>query len=254
MAVAGENMPEYLQIEVEQLVGELKLSVTCSLSAPWTLLFGPSGAGKTSLLRLIAGLARPDRGQVTLHGRTLVDTEQKIWIPPGQRAIGFLAQRQGLFPHLTVAANISFGIADASQRNRSERAAEIMDLLRMRHLAERMPAKLSGGEKQRVALARALAPEPRFMLLDEPFTGMDTGLKSQLLEELSAWLSARGIPALYVSHDVTEAFRGSVEVLLIKNGRITGQGPATVVLADQRDILLTQLSQADVSMRNQGRL
>jgi molybdate transport system ATP-binding protein len=232
---------EYLQLDVDHRLGELALRVACSLSAPWTVLFGPSGAGKTSLLRILGGLIRPDRGQVVLHGRTVVDTASGAWVPPAQRAIGFVTQRPTLFPNMNVTANVSFGLSALSRRSSDERVAQMLELFQGGHLAARMPADLSGGEKQRVALARALAPEPRLLLLDEPFTGLDADLKESIMEQLTVWLAEREVPALYVSHDVAEAFQTAADVMVIERGQIQAHGPANVVLASQRDQLLRQL-------------
>jgi molybdate transport system ATP-binding protein len=232
---------DYLQVEVEHTLGELSLRVSCTLSAPWTVLFGPSGAGKTSLLRVLAGLTRPDRGRVVLHGRTLVETESGGWVPPGQRDIGFVTQRPTLFPHMNVTANVSFGLSGLYGRSRKERVGQMLELFQAGQLAKRMPGDLSGGEKQRVALARALAPGPRLLLLDEPFTGMDADLKVSILQQLTAWLKEREVPALYVSHDVAEAFQTSADVVVIDRGQIRAHGPAQVVLASRREQLLRQL-------------
>jgi molybdate transport system ATP-binding protein len=233
---------EYLELDIEHAAGDLSLRVAFSLSAPWTLLFGPSGAGKTSLLRVIGGLTKPDRGRVVLHGRTLVETKTKLWVPPGQRSIGFVTQRPALFPHMNVTANVSFGLCGLSRSQIQEQAAHMLELFEAAQLAGRMPVDLSGGEKQRVALARALAPEPRLLLLDEPFTGMDADLKAGLLERLTTWLSQRGIPALYVSHDVTEAFQAATDVLVMDGGSIQAHGAPRVVLAARREQLLRRLT------------
>lgn len=234
-------MSDYLQVEVEHTLGELSLRVSCALSAPWTVLFGPSGAGKTSVLRVLAGLTRPERGRVVLHGRTLVETEIGGWVPPGQRAIGFVTQRPTLFPHMSVTANVSFGLSGLDGRSRKERVGQMLELFQACQLAKRMPGDLSGGEKQRVALARALAPGPRLLLLDEPFTGMDADLKVSILQQLTKWLTEREVPALYVSHDVAEAFQTAADVVVIDHGRIQAHGPAEVVLAGRREQLLRQL-------------
>jgi molybdate transport system ATP-binding protein len=234
---------DYLQVDVQHTLGELSLRVSCALSAPWTVLFGPSGAGKTSLLRVLAGLTRSNRGRVVLHGRTLVETETGGWVPPGQRAIGFVTQRPTLFPHMNVTANVAFGLSGLDGRSRKERVGQMLELFQAGQLAKRMPANLSGGEKQRVALARALAPGPRLLLLDEPFTGMDADLKVSILQQLTAWLMEREVPALYVSHDVAEALQTAADVVVIDHGQIQAHGPAQVVLAGRREQLLRQLGE-----------
>jgi ABC-type sulfate/molybdate transport systems ATPase subunit len=232
---------EYMHVAIEHTLGDLSLRVSCALSAPWTVLFGPSGAGKTSILRVLGGLIRPVSGRVVLHGRTLVDTASGAWVPPAERAIGFVTQRPTLFPHMNVAANVGFGISGLSRRSSEERVVQMLQLFHAEHLAKRAPAALSGGEKQRVALARALAPEPRMLLLDEPFTGMDADLKVAILGPLTAWLAERKIPTLYVSHDVAEAFQTAADVIVIDRGQVEAHGPAQLVLASRREQLLRQL-------------
>jgi molybdate transport system ATP-binding protein len=232
---------EYLRIDVEHTLGELKLRVDCALSAGWTVLFGPSGAGKTSLLRVLGGLTRPDRGRIVLHGRTLADSGNGTWLNPARREIGFVTQRPTLFPNLNVSANVSFGLGRLSRQVSEDRVMEMLELFQASGLARRMPADLSGGERQRVALARALAPEPRLLLLDEPFAAMDADLKTLILERLNHWLAEHKVPALYVSHDVAEAFQTASDVLVIEKGEITAQGPPEIALANQREQLLRQL-------------
>jgi molybdate transport system ATP-binding protein len=231
----------YLQADIEQILGNLSLRISCALSAPWTVLFGPSGAGKTSMLRVLGGLTRPVRGRVVLNGRTLLETARGVWIPPAERGIGFVTQQPALFPHMDVTANVSFGLSGLGKGAGGERVEQMLQLFQAVHLAKRRPADLSGGEKQRVALARALAPEPRLLLLDEPFSGLDADLKASILEQLTAWLAVRKIPALYVSHDVAEAFQTSADVMVIESGQIRAHGPAQVVLAARREQLLRQL-------------
>ena len=235
-------MSEYLRIDVEHTLGELTLRVACALSAPWTVLFGPSGAGKTSLLRVLGGLTRPHRGRVVLHGRTLADSGSGTWVSPAQREIGFVTQRPTLFPNLNVSANVAFGLRGLSRRASEERAVQMLELFQAGELARRMPADLSGGERQRVALARALAPQPRLLLLDEPFAALDGDLKISILERLNHWLAEHKVPALYVSHDVAEAFQTASDVLVIERGHIEAQGPPETVLANQRAQLLRHLN------------
>jgi molybdate transport system ATP-binding protein len=232
---------EYLQSEIEHTLGDLSLRVSCALAAPWTVLFGPSGAGKTSLLRVLGGLINPNRGRIVLRGRTLVDTANGVWVRPAQRGIGFVTQRPTLFPNMDVTANVAFGVSGLSRRSSEERVAQMLELFHAGHLAKRMPADLSGGERQRVALARALAPEPTLLLLDEPFTGLDADLKVSIMAQLTASLAQRQVPALYVSHDVAEAFQTAADVMVIDHGQIQAHGPAHVVLAARREQLLRQL-------------
>ena len=234
-------MPEYLRAEIELTLGSFALQTAFTLSAPWTILFGPSGAGKTSLLRVLSGLSRPQSGRVILRDRTLLDTTTDTFVLPGKRGIGFVTQRPALFPSMDVTANVAFGLAGLSRQARQERVTAMLSLFQAGHLAGRMPAHLSGGEKQRIALARALAPEPRLLLLDEPFTGMEAELKTAILQQLTPWLAERKIPALYVSHNVAEAFSTQGDVIVMAEGRMQAQGPARIVLAAQRDQLLRQL-------------
>jgi molybdate transport system ATP-binding protein len=231
----------YLQADIEHTLGDLSLHISCALSAPWTVLFGPSGAGKTSMLRVLGGLIKPERGRVVLEGRTLVEIDSGVWVPPAKRGIGFVTQQPALFPHMDVTGNVAFGLSGLSRSSSAERAGQMLELFHAGHLATRRPADLSGGEKQRVALARALAPEPRLLLLDEPFNGLDVDLKASILVELTAWLAERKIPALYVSHDVAEAFQTAAEVMVMDRGRVQAHGPANVVLAGRREQLLGQL-------------
>jgi molybdate transport system ATP-binding protein len=234
---------EYLQAAIEHTLGDLSLRVAFALSAPWTVLWGPSGAGKTSLLRVLGGLIRPERGRVVFHGRTLLETASGAWVPPAARAIGFVTQRATLFPHMDVTANVAFGLSSLGRSAVAQRVVQMLELFHAAHLARRSPAELSGGEMQRVALARALAPEPRMLLLDEPFTGLDADLKLSILEPLTAWLAQRNIPALYVSHDIAEAFQTAPDVIVMDRGQIQAHGPAHVVLASRREQLLRQLGE-----------
>jgi molybdate transport system ATP-binding protein len=240
---------EFLRIDVEHTLGELKLRVDCTLSAGWTVLFGPSCAGKTSLLRVLGGLTKPDRERVVLHGRTLADSGSGTWVIPAEREIGFVTQRPTLFPNLNVSANVAFGLHGLSRRASEARVIQTLELFQAGELAKRTPADLSGGERQRVALARALAPQPRLLLLDEPFAALDADLKILILERLNYWLAERKVPALYVSHDIAEAFQAASDVLVIERGQIQAQGPPETMLANQRDQLLRQLNMSRTAFK-----
>lgn len=176
-------------------------------------LLGPSGCGKTTTLRTIAGLQAADQGTVTLDGRSLRG------VPPERRGVGLVFQDGAVFPHLTVRRNLAFGLA-AGTPDVSERIDELIDLLGLRGLAERMPHQLSGGQRQRVALGRALAPRPRLLLLDEPFASLDAALKVGLRAELFALLRELGTAALLVTHDQDEALEVADRIGVMREGRL----------------------------------
>ncbi|GHE05622.1 ABC transporter ATP-binding protein [Streptomyces alanosinicus] len=178
-------------------------------------VLGPSGCGKSTLLRIVAGFHSATRGSVTLHGRILDDGRTRI--PAERRHIGYVPQDGALFPHLTVAANIGFGLARAARR---ERVAEMLDLVGLDGLADRHPHQLSGGQQQRVALARALAPRPQLLLLDEPFAALDAALRTELRTEVAATLRRAGATAILVTHDVDEALAFADTIALMRDGRI----------------------------------
>jgi len=217
------------------------LEARFALRTPWTVLFGPSGAGKTTLLRLIAGLAIPERGRIALGRRVLTDAAAHTAIPAGMserhRRVGFVTQQAALFPHLSARANVAFGLASLKRTEREARVAGMLRLFDAESLAERRPAALSGGERQRIALARALAPRPDLLLLDEPFAALDAPARAALIEKLRA----SGVPVLYVSHDLADAWQTNAGALVLEAGRVIAQGEARVVLADYRTRLLAQL-------------
>jgi molybdate transport system ATP-binding protein len=237
-----ERSPEpFLTTRLHSRLGSFSLKAEFSLSARWTVLFGPSGVGKTSVMRILAGLIRPEEGSIILSGRTLLDTRQRIFIPPGARGVGFVTQRPALFQHMSVAENVAFGLHSVAFEERKERVEAILELLEVAPLALRMPADLSGGEQQRIALARTLAPEPWMVLLDEPFSALDASLKERILPKLASWLASRKIPAFYVSHDLAEAYQTAADVIVMQDGCVAAHGAARDVLAGERDRLLRQL-------------
>lgn len=216
---------------------EAEFRVTATRETPWTILFGPSAAGKSTLLRVIAGLAVPHEGCIVLDGQTILDTKSRVMTPPGRRNIGFVPQRSALFPHRTVAENIAFGIRHLPQPERHRRIDEMLSLVDAESLRDRKPERLSGGESQRIAIARALAPRPRLLLLDEPLAALDAAAKPQIID----CLKRSGIPMIYVSHDLAEIWSLPAQTLLIESGRIAAHGPLQQVLASHREMLLNQL-------------
>ncbi len=213
--------------------GQLTLSVHATLSSPWTILFGPSGSGKSTVIRALAGLTPH---LTATFERTAADgTWQPLQTTPTQdRNLAYAPQNATLLPHLSALQNIRF---PASLRHASPSAAlipEIIALLQLESLLPKRPHELSGGERQRVTLARALAvPDARLLLLDEPFAGLDRTLRDDLLPHLQAYLNARGLPVLSVTHDPDEALLLGAEILRLHDGHLTAQGPAPHVLADE---------------------
>lgn len=255
----------HLDLTLQHSLGTaLTLELVFRLTQPWSVLFAPSGAGKTTILRAIAGLFAPTRARIALHSPTqhetiLTDTATGVFLPPHLRGVRMVAQQPALFPHLTVLQNILYGhqppasnpndLRTPAQNNptaQSDPTASLIALCRVAHLTEKMPSALSGGEQQRVALARTLAATGpgSLLLLDEPFTGLEADLRDAIISELRAWLAQRHIPALSVTHDVAEAFQLNAEVLKIASGRVVAQGPAAQVLHAERARLLTQLNPA----------
>ncbi len=194
-------------------------------------LLGPSGSGKSTLLKLIAGLLAPDRGFVRFQGQDLTP------LPPERRGVGFLFQDYALFPHLTVAENIAFGLVEArwTKKEREARVRELLERMELSPHAGKRPQELSGGEQQRVALARALAPRPRLLLLDEPLGALDLRLREELLFFLRKTLRGEGITTLVVTHDQGEAFLLAHRVAILHKGRLVQVGPPEEVYARPKD-------------------
>jgi len=219
-------------------------SLRASLAVPSgvTALFGPSGAGKTTILDCIAGLMDPEQGSIRLNSEPLYDSQKNISIPAESRRLGYVFQSLALFPHMTVQENVEFGISATSASERRNRAASMLDSMGIAHLALARPERISGGERQRVAIARALAPQPRALLLDEPFTALDYGTKSLILSDLRTWISHHALPVLFVTHAVEEVFALADRVVTLEAGKIVAEGLPVEVLEQQRDRLISDLS------------
>jgi iron(III) transport system ATP-binding protein len=181
-------------------------------------LLGPSGCGKTTTLRIIAGFEAPDTGTVTIRGEVMAGSGRSV--PPEERGVGIVFQDYALFPHLTVAENVGFGLKRLDRPSRRDRVAQILDLVGLGSFAGRYPHELSGGQQQRVAVARALAPAPALMLLDEPFSNLDADLRAQMREEVEKILRSTGTTAIFVTHDQEEAFTLADRVGVLNQGRI----------------------------------
>jgi molybdate transport system ATP-binding protein len=197
-----------------------------------TVLFGASGCGKTTILRCLAGLDRPDSGFIENTQGTWCDVAKSIFVPPQKRHLGFVLQEPALFPHLRVEANVAYGLHGWPARDRAERLQDMLALAGLEGLEHRRPHELSGGQKQRVALARALAPRPRLLLLDEPFASLDAPAAAQLRDALRRMLQAVRLPAILVTHDREEALSLGDRLLLVEEGRIHRSGSPAELLAD----------------------
>ncbi len=216
------------------------LDLDVELAPGSTILFGPSGAGKSTLLDCIAGLTQPDAGRITIDGEALFDSEMKVSMPPQHRQVAYVFQSLALFPHMTVEANVAYGLPKAPEQARSARVAEILERFRVGKLRARKPREISGGEKQRVALARSLVTLPRVLLLDEPLTGLDAELKASIIEDLRAWNAAHEIPIFYVTHSREEVDALGERVIALEHGKIVSEGTPREVLDAPRRRRLAQ--------------
>lgn len=216
------------------------LEVNEEFSPGITVLFGPSGAGKSTLLDCIAGLLAPDAGRISLDGELFFDAEQKVSLPASKRKISYVFQSLALFPHMTAEENVGYGLSEAGSPERSERIDKILRALHIEGLRRREPRELSGGEKQRVALARSLVTQPRVLLLDEPLTGLDGGLRQAILQDLREWNAANRIPILYVTHNREEVDAIGEKVVALVDGHVRESGLPRSVLDAPRAAALAQ--------------
>lgn len=212
--------------------GGFHLQVACRFASKWTVLFGPSGSGKSTLLRALAGLERSTAARIAL------DKKEIAGLRAGARNVGLVAQQPALFPHLSVIANIRYGLHRMEHSAQAERVQQMLDLVDGTHLISRRVADLSGGEAQRIALARALAPVPHLLLLDEPFSALDGKSSDALIARLQPWLSEQRVQVIQATHDATDAFLTGAEVVLLHEGKIAAQGAAYEVLREERQRIL----------------
>ena len=206
-----------------------------------TVLFGPSGCGKTTVLRALAGLERPESGRIAWGEEIWFDAARGLSLSPQRRGIGFLFQQYALFPHLTVADNVAFGLRQPTSAAAQLQWVETLDRLRIGELSNRFPAQLSGGQQQRVALARAVACQPRLLLLDEPLSALDAPVREQLRGELRRMLLEFARPAIVVTHDRVEALALADSVVVITDGQVRQTGPVHEVFSRPRNPAIAQV-------------
>ncbi len=212
--------------------GEADLDLDIGIGAgELVTFFGPSGAGKTTALRILAGLTRADEGVVKVDGRLWFDSARGYCLPPQERGVGFVFQDYALFPNMTVQENLRYALQD---RGDLELVDELMDIMGLSGLADRRPSGLSGGQQQRVALARALARRPRLLLLDEPLSALDAALRQKLQDDLLIVHRRFGVTTVLVSHDLSEVFRLSQRVFVLEQGRLVRSGAPGDVFSDRR--------------------
>ena len=218
-----------LRVEVSRQLGEFSIEASFASEGRVTGLFGASGAGKTSLINMIAGLLRPDRGIIAIDGETLDDTADGVHVPAHRRRIGYVFQDARLFPHLDIRQNLDYGRRMNRLAEDSAQHKRVIDLLDIGGLLDRRPGKLSGGERQRVALGRALLAQPRLLLLDEPLGSLDEERKVEILPYLVRLRDEANVPMVYVSHDAAEMRQLATQIVMLRNGRVTALGGVKVL-------------------------
>jgi molybdate transport system ATP-binding protein len=225
-----------LRLRLQHRLAHFALDIDVQCRYAITAIYGPSGAGKTSLLNMVAGLLRPDSGEIVLDDKVLFSRAQNIDLAPEKRRIGYVFQDELLFPHLTVEANLRYGHDLLPANERRFAPAQIVELLQLGPLLERKPRKLSGGERQRVALGRALLSSPLLLLMDEPLASLDQGLKSRIIPYLRHIRRELEIPILYISHSVAEILELTSQVIVLDQGRVLAHGDFFKI-ASQPDVL-----------------
>lgn len=226
----------------KRLSTNFTLDIEFSAASGFTMLFGASGAGKTTVLKCIAGLARPDEGRVSIGARTLFDSAAGVDVAVPKRRVGYVFQHLALFPHMSVQRNLEYGLAEMDPAARRERAEAIAESFRIAHLLDRRPDQASGGERQRVALARSLVTDPQALLLDEPLAALDYVTQSRIIDDLRTWNLARNLPILYVTHSHREVYALAERVIVLEQGRLVADGTPHDVLQSPTEESVAQLA------------
>ena len=232
-----------LQVTVQKVLSPaFTLDVSFTIPAGITMLFGASGAGKTTILDCIAGLTKPDDGRIAIGSRVVFDSTTNQNAPVQDRHIGYVFQSLALFPHLTVEHNIGFGLGNVASSERTSRIANILERFHITALRDRKPGLASGGERQRVALARALVTNPCALLLDEPLSALDAATKKSIMDDLRAWNESHSIPILYVTHSREELFALGERVIALEQGKVVAEGDPHQILSAPRKETIAQLA------------
>ena len=232
-----------LEVNVTKRFDGFTLHAAFTAGDTATALLGASGCGKSMTLRCIAGIVKPDKGRIVLDGRVLFDSEQHIDLPPQQRGAGLLFQNYALFPNMTVEQNILCGLkAEKDKATRKARCAEMLQAMRLESLAKRYPAQLSGGQQQRTALARILVGKPRILMLDEPFSALDSYLREEVEGEVGSLLANFAGTALLVTHNRDEAYRLCKEMIVLNEGQVLRAGRTKEVFADPQSVAAARLT------------
>ncbi|MGE0716056.1 MAG: molybdenum ABC transporter ATP-binding protein [Alphaproteobacteria bacterium] len=225
-----------IEIDVSHRFGAFALDARFSAAGGVTALFGRSGSGKTSLVNIIGGLVRPERGRVVVDGRVLVDTAARVFVPAHRRRVGYVFQEGRLLPHLTVRQNLLYGRWFTPAAERREDLGRVVDLLGIGHLLARRPRGLSGGEQQRVAIGRALLASPRLLLMDEPLASLDADRRGEIMPFIERLRDEGGVPIVYVSHALAEVVRLATTVVVLADGKVAAAGP-TAEMMSRLDLL-----------------
>ena len=226
-----------LSVDIEKQLGEFSLALKFEAAAGATALFGPSGSGKTSLVNMIAGLVKPDRGSIALDNNVLFDSAARINVAAYRRRIGYVFQEGRLFPHMTVAQNLDYGRWMGRMPVDSVERERVLAMLDIGALLKRRPGHLSGGERQRVAFGRAMLMKPRLLLLDEPLASLDRARKLEILPYLARLRDEAKVPMIYVSHQAGEILRLCSQVVRIEDGHVQASGGLELLDSERREMI-----------------
>ena len=226
-----------LAVQAEKQLGEFAVNVSFTSDTTATALFGPSGAGKTSVINMIAGLLKPERGRIVLGDDVLFDSATGINVPAWRRRIGYVFQEGRLFPHFSVKRNLDYGRWVSGHARDPRQLSKVIDLLNIGHLLDRRPGNLSGGDRQRVAVGRALLMQPRLLLLDEPLASLDAARKHDILPYLERLRDEARVPLIYVSHNAAEIKRIASRVVRLDSGKVVETGGIELLDGARADVL-----------------